>query len=151
MDRIVVVFFIYMIGVGFFILRHGYGKYDFLSILMGYTPIKRLFAVTTRLDKRLRFPDSRKAVQCTVIKLQPVSGKAPGMVGMNDMAVTQTARHVTGHFGAKGDLARRSTAFLYQLERPARLTRKPVSLGLGVPTGTKQLIPRLCAKRSKPS
>lgn len=69
------------------------------------------------------------------------------------MAVTQTAQACDlVIFGAKGDLARRKLLpSCINWKRPARLTRKPVSLGLGVPTGTKQLIPRLCAKRSKPS
>jgi len=69
MDRIVVVFFHYMIGVGFSYFVMGTKNTTFLSILMGYTPIKRLFAVTARLDKRLRFPDSRKSstVHCNKI------------------------------------------------------------------------------------
>ncbi len=48
----------------------------FLSVL----PHFRAFTVIARVDKRLQFSQARKAVQCTVRKLQVYPGLSTGLV-----------------------------------------------------------------------
>jgi glucose-6-phosphate 1-dehydrogenase len=67
------------------------------------------------------------------------------------MAVTQTAQACDlVIFGAKGDLARRKLLpSLYQLEKAGQIHPDTRILGVGAPTGTRTLIPKSSARRSK--
>jgi glucose-6-phosphate 1-dehydrogenase len=149
--RNVVVFFHYLIDVGFCSDRAAQ-RFDGSSVLPPQSFDGRKIAVSHVTLSANGFGNDVKAVQCIVIKLQRYLAEVPGYpTEENDMAVTQTAQACDlVIFGAKGDLARRKLLpSCINWKKRANFIRIPVSWVSGAPTGTRTLIPKSCAKRSK--